>query len=187
MLVGFACFRVAAANVRVDNFHSRHLLHSEHDRYFEQLASAPAQEDGVWHYNDAGAPLVNRESIVKARKMEMADDAEADAVRSCVCCLVIRPCRGNSVAPVGRRSRARELACLRGGFSPVRPRPLTGTDVRSACVQAAKAAKKAAEFEEHKAINAEVVARITAPYRYARMRHGGALRTALCVRAFRLA
>ena len=29
---------------------------------------------------------------------------------------------------------------------------------------AAKAAKAAAEFEEHKAINAEVVARITAPY-----------------------
>lgn len=32
--------------------------------------------------------------------------------------------------------------------------------------QAAKAAKRAAEFEEHKTINAEVVARITAPYRY---------------------
>lgn len=31
--------------------------------------------------------------------------------------------------------------------------------------QAAKAAKKASEFEEHKAINAEVVARLTAPYR----------------------
>jgi hypothetical protein len=31
--------------------------------------------------------------------------------------------------------------------------------------QAAKAAKRASEFEEHKAINAEVVARLTAPYR----------------------
>ena len=38
----------------------------------------------MWHYNDAGAPLVNRDSIVKARTMEMADDAEADAVRVCM-------------------------------------------------------------------------------------------------------
>ena len=45
---------------------------------------------------------------------------------------------------------------------------LTIVFFHSACgLQAAKAAKKAAEFEEHKAINAEVVARITAPYRYA--------------------
>ena len=71
----------ATANVRADNFHSRHLLHNDHDRYFEMLATA--QEDGAWHYNDAGAPLVDKDSIVKARKMEMADDAEADAVRLC--------------------------------------------------------------------------------------------------------
>jgi len=106
VLVGVACLRVAAANVRVDNFHSRHLLHSEHDRYFEMLASAP-QEDGVWHYNDAGAPLVNKESIVQARTMEMADDAEADAVRCCLLCLVIGPWRARWVAAV---LRARALA-----------------------------------------------------------------------------
>ena len=73
---------LVAANVRADNFHSRHLLHSEHDRFFEMLAAAPAgQVDGVWHYNDENAPLVSKTSIEKARVMEMADDAAADEVR----------------------------------------------------------------------------------------------------------
>ena len=86
MLCAQLCL-VALANVRADNFHSRHLLHSEHDRYYEMLAAAPTDEEsGVWHNSDASAPLVNRESIEKARVMEMADDAAADEVL--VCCLL---------------------------------------------------------------------------------------------------
>jgi len=80
VLLLLLCAQTVAANVRADNFHTRHLLHSEHDRYFETLAAAPQDEDGVWHYNDAAAPLVNRESIGKARQMEMADDGAADEV-----------------------------------------------------------------------------------------------------------
>lgn len=74
---------LVAANVRAVNFHSRHLLHSEHDRFFETLAAAPAgQVDGVWHYNDENAPLVSKSSIEKARVMEMADDEAAAEVRA---------------------------------------------------------------------------------------------------------
>ena len=74
---------LVAANVRADNFHSRHLLHSEHDRFFEMLAAEPERQlDGVWHYNDENAPLVNKASIEKARVMAMADDEAADEVRS---------------------------------------------------------------------------------------------------------
>ena len=85
LLLLLLCAQVGlvAANLRADNFHSRHLLHTEHDRFYEMLAAAPAgEEDSVWHFNDENAPLVNKASIEKARVMEMADDAEADAVRA---------------------------------------------------------------------------------------------------------
>jgi hypothetical protein len=85
------CVHAVSANLRQDNIHSRHLLHSEHDRFFEILAAAPSEGDGqgVWRYNDAGAPLVNKDSIIKARTIEMADDKAADEVRTGLCCLVL--------------------------------------------------------------------------------------------------
>lgn len=82
-VVLLVCMQAVAANVREDNFGARHLLHSEHSRYFESLAAVPAEgdEEGVWHYNDARAPLVNKDSIGKARQMELEDDAAADEVK----------------------------------------------------------------------------------------------------------
>ena len=99
------CVHVVSANLRQDNIHSRHLLHSEHDRFFESLAAAPSEVDGqgVWRYNDAGAPLVNKDSIIKARTIEMADDEAADEVRAGLCWLVLqhalRPHNTTSVIP----------------------------------------------------------------------------------------
>lgn len=62
-LAHLRALQLAAANVRADNFHNRHLLHAEHAQhfgsYYQQLAPAPAAgegvggaEKGVWHYND---------------------------------------------------------------------------------------------------------------------------------------
>jgi hypothetical protein len=75
--------QAVAGNVRADNFHARHLLHDEHARLYDTLTAAP-HEEIVWRYNDAGAPLANKDSYEKARLMEMEDDEAADQVRASI-------------------------------------------------------------------------------------------------------
>ncbi|EKX51551.1 hypothetical protein GUITHDRAFT_102814 [Guillardia theta CCMP2712] len=80
---------------------SRHLLQAE------SLANA----GGVWHYNDAAAPMVDDKSIRMARQMEMAD---------------------------------------------------AGSDAPS---EAEEAAEANADYEDHKKVTAEIVKRITEPFK----------------------